>query len=70
MQCYALAAGGHAGIVRLLDLLEDEIQRCFGLLGVTTFSDLDRSYLHPATPAVTPHALSAFPLLTIEDYRY
>jgi isopentenyl diphosphate isomerase/L-lactate dehydrogenase-like FMN-dependent dehydrogenase len=70
MQCYALAAGGQAGIVRLLELLEDEIQRCFGLLGVTMFSDLDRSHLHPALPAVTPHVLSAFPLLTIADYRY
>ncbi len=35
MQCFALAAGGQAGIVRLLELLEDEVQRCLGLLGVT-----------------------------------
>jgi glycolate oxidase len=70
MQCYALAAGGQAGIVRMLELLEDEVQRCFGLLGVTRFADLDRSYLHPAAPANPPHVLSAFPLLKIEDYRY
>jgi glycolate oxidase len=31
MQCYALAAGGQAGVVRLLELLEDEVQRCLGL---------------------------------------
>ncbi len=70
MQCYALAAGGQAGIVRMLELLEDEVQRCFGLLGVTRFADLDRSYLHPAAPANPPHVLSAFPLLEIEKYRY
>ena len=70
MQCYALAAGGQAGVVRMLELVEDEVQRCLGLLGVTRFAELDRSYLHPAAPANVPHVLSAFPLLKIEDYRY
>jgi isopentenyl diphosphate isomerase/L-lactate dehydrogenase-like FMN-dependent dehydrogenase len=70
MQCYALAAAGQAGVVRLLELLEDEVQRCLGLLGVASFAELDRSYLHAAPPANPPHVLSAFPLLKIEDYRY
>jgi len=71
MQCYALAAAGQAGIVRMLELLEDEVQRCLGLLGVSAFAELNKSYLHTAAPIVTaPHVLSAFPLLKIEDYRY
>jgi isopentenyl diphosphate isomerase/L-lactate dehydrogenase-like FMN-dependent dehydrogenase len=70
MQCYALAAAGQAGVVRLLELLEDEVQRCLGLLGAASFAELDRSYLHAAPPANPPHVLSAFPLLKIEDYRY
>ena len=70
MQCFALAAAGQAGVVRLLELLEDEVQRCLGLLGVTSFAELDRSYVRPAGPANPPHVLSAFPLLQIEDYRY
>ena len=70
MQCFALAAGGEAGVMRLLELLEDEVQRCLGLLGVNTFAELDRTYLHAAPPANAPHVLSAFPLLKIEDYRY
>jgi isopentenyl diphosphate isomerase/L-lactate dehydrogenase-like FMN-dependent dehydrogenase len=70
MQCFALAAGGEAGVVRLLELLEDEVQRSLGLLGVTNFAELSRSYLHAAAPANVPHVLSAFPLLKIEDYRY
>jgi len=70
MQCYALAAAGEAGIVRMLELLEDEVTRCLGLLGVTSFKDLDGSYLHAAPPTAAPHALSAFPLLKIADYRY
>ena len=70
MQCYALAAGGQAGVVRMLELMEDEVQRCLGLLGVTRLAELDRSCLHPAPPTVLPHVLSAFPLLKIDDYRY
>ena len=70
MQCFALAAGGEAGVVRLLELLEDEAQRCLGLLGVNTLAELDPTYLHAAPPANPPHVLSAFPLLKIDDYRY
>jgi glycolate oxidase len=70
MQCFALAAGGQAGVMRLLELLEDEVQRCMGLLGVTSLAGLDRSYLHTAQPTTMPHVLSAFPLLKIDDYRY
>ncbi len=70
LQCFALAAAGEAGIIRMLELLEDEVIRCLGLLGVTSFAELDRTYLHPATPANLPHVFSAFPLLEIEPYRY
>jgi glycolate oxidase len=70
LQCYALAAGGETALIRLLELLEDEVQRCLGLLGVTRFADLDRSYLHAAPSVTQPHVFSAFPLLKIEDYRY
>jgi hypothetical protein len=44
--------------------------RGLGLLGVTKFAELDKSYLHPATPANLPSVYSAFPLLDIEPYRY
>ena len=67
MQCYALAAAGRPGVVRMLELLEDEVQRCLGLLGAASFAELNRSYLHAAAPANLPHVLSAFPLLEIDD---
>ncbi len=70
LQCWALAAAGEAEVVRMLELLEDEVIRCLGLLGVTSFAELDKSYLHAATPANLPHVFSAFPLLEIEPYRY
>ncbi|MDA1090759.1 MAG: alpha-hydroxy acid oxidase [Proteobacteria bacterium] len=64
---YAMGAAGQAGVVRMLELLETEIQICLGLLGVTRFADLDESYLHPAQSLTAPHVLSAFPLLE-DDY--
>src|ERR1700732_748693 len=70
LQCWALAAAGEAGVLRMLELLEDEVIRCLGLLGVTKFAELDKSYLHAAAHTNLPDVLSAFPLLDIEPYRY
>jgi glycolate oxidase len=70
MQCCALAAKGEEGIVRLLELLEDETIRCLGLLGVTSFGEINPSYLHSAMATNLPHVFSSFPLLEIEPYRY
>lgn len=70
MQCWALGAGGENGVVRMLELLEDEVIRTLGLLGVTSFAELDKSFLHPATATNMPDVFSAFPLLHIEPYRY
>jgi isopentenyl diphosphate isomerase/L-lactate dehydrogenase-like FMN-dependent dehydrogenase len=70
LQCWALAAAGEAGIERMLELLEDEVLRCLGLLGATSFKEVDRSCLHPATATNPPGVFSAFPLLDIEPYRY
>ena len=65
--CYGLAARGAEGVQRVLEILEDEIHECMGLLGITRLADLDRTYVHPATPVVTPHVHSAFPLLTLNE---
>jgi glycolate oxidase len=40
------------------------------MLGVTRFADIEPACLHPAPPVTSPHALSAFPLLKVEDYEY
>ncbi len=65
MHCFGLAAAGKLGVVRVLELLEDEVKRDLGLLGATGFDQLDSSYLHPAQPTNPPHVLSAFPLLRL-----
>jgi glycolate oxidase len=58
-----LAAGGVAGLVRTLEILEDEIRICLGLLGVTSLAELNPDYLAPAPVVNTPDTFSAFPLL-------
>jgi glycolate oxidase len=70
LQCFALAAKGETGVLRMLELLEDEVIRCLGLLGLRNFGELDKSYLHQAAPTNLPHVFSAFPLLDVAPYRY
>ena len=70
LQCWALAAAGENGVHRMLELLEDEVIRTLGLLGVTSFAELKKSHLHPAIAANMPSVFSAYPLLDIEPYRY
>ena len=61
----ALAAGGAGGLVRALEILEDEIRICLGLLGVTSFAELTPQHV-VAAPAVTlPDTFSAFPHLRL-----
>jgi glycolate oxidase len=63
LQGLALGAGGEAAVVRMLELLEDEVTRCLGLLGVTSFSELNPSYVTRAEPLGRSWLDSAFPLL-------
>lgn len=63
LQGLALAAGGEDGVVRALELLEDEVLRTLGLLGVTSFAGLDRRFLTRAQPTGRTGTDSYFPLL-------
>lgn len=58
-----LAAAGPAGLVRALELLEDEVRTCLGLLGVTSFAELTPHHLTQAAPANPASVFSALPLL-------
>jgi glycolate oxidase len=58
-----LAAAGVPGLVRTLELLEDEIRICLGLLGVTSYAQLTPQHLAPAAPVADPGIFSAFPHL-------
>lgn len=63
LQCWALAAGGEAGLVRALEILEEELIIDMGLLGVTALDQLDSSYLCSVQPMPPTDLLSPFPVL-------
>jgi hypothetical protein len=46
-----------------MELLQDEVTRCLSLLGVTSFKELDGSYVVPVAPLPRSAFDSAFPLL-------
>jgi len=66
LACLGLAAAGPAGLVRTLQLLEEEIAVTLALLGVRSFAELTPRHVTTAMPVRVPSAFSAFPLL--EEY--
>ena len=62
----AMAAGGYAGLMRGLKILEQEIRISMALLGASDLSVLNPHLLQRAQPLAEPSVLSAFPL--IDDY--
>jgi glycolate oxidase len=60
---WGLAAGGQAGVTRVLELLEIELRVAMALLGADRLSALGAECLRPARPVAEPHVTSAFPLL-------
>jgi len=63
LACLGLAADGVAGLVRALEILEEEVRICLGLLGVTSFAELTPAHVAAAPAVSEPSVLSAFPLL-------
>ncbi|MBV8914322.1 MAG: alpha-hydroxy-acid oxidizing protein [Acetobacteraceae bacterium] len=70
LYCYGFAAAGAEGIARVIELLEEEVAECLGLLGLSSFAGLNRTHLRPVEAVTTPHVHSAFPLLTLPEFRY
>jgi isopentenyl diphosphate isomerase/L-lactate dehydrogenase-like FMN-dependent dehydrogenase len=63
LQGWGMAAGGVDGLVRTLELLEDETRMALALLGVTCVEQLDASYVERSDPVMLPHEMSAWPNL-------
>jgi glycolate oxidase len=61
LQGWGLAAGGQAGLVRVLEILESEIVTTMGLLGITRLDQLTSAYLCKVQPLGPCHEMSAFP---------
>ncbi|MGE0715437.1 MAG: alpha-hydroxy acid oxidase [Alphaproteobacteria bacterium] len=58
-----LSAAGEDGLIRVLELLQDELTIALGLLGARNLRELSPTMLAKVPPVVPTHATSAFPLL-------
>tara|TARA_E500000331_G_scaffold36746_1_gene30574 strand:- start:170 stop:1255 length:1086 start_codon:yes stop_codon:yes gene_type:complete len=70
LEGWAMAAGGAPAVVNCMQILRHEIRLALALSGVTSFGELDASYVTQAPPVALPSVFSAFPLLNQEDEGY
>lgn len=49
---YALAAGGEAGVRRILSLLREELERDMALLGASSLNDITRQHVLASLPEI------------------
>ncbi len=63
MQGIALSAGGEDAVVRMIEIVENEMHRAMALLGVAKLSELGPQCLAPAEPLARNWIESAFPLM-------
>ncbi len=66
----ALAANGEAGVVTMLELLEDEIITTLGLMGCTGWQELGPESVAHADPTALPSVFSGYPLLNFAETGY
>ena len=60
LQGWGLAAGGVAGCVRMLEILEDELISAMGLTGLTSIDKVTPKYVCPAEPVTEAHEMSSW----------
>jgi len=70
LQCMGMAAAGVPGVLRVLELLEEEVLICFGLMGVNSWDELDKSYICKAEPVTEPQLFSQHPMIALEPHVY
>lgn len=61
LQAWGLAADGTAGLVSMLEILEDEIISAMGLLGITNMDQMTKDYVRKTDAIVAdPHEMSSW----------
>ena len=70
LEAWSLAAGGAPMLVQCLKILHAEIYETLSLCGVTSFADLDESFVVRSQLVESPSVFSAFPLLNLDDEGY
>lgn len=60
LQAWGLAAAGQEGVVRMLEILEDEMVCAMALAGLPSLGHLTPSFVCKADPVTPPHEMSAW----------
>ena len=60
LQCWGLAAAGMEGLVRILEILEEELVIAMALMGVTSIGQLTPAYVCEAEVVTSPHEMSTW----------
>jgi isopentenyl diphosphate isomerase/L-lactate dehydrogenase-like FMN-dependent dehydrogenase len=60
LQGWGLAAGGAAGVVRMLEILEDELIANMALAGLTSIDQVTERYVCKADPVTPAHEMSSW----------
>jgi glycolate oxidase len=60
LQGWGLAAGGQAGVVRMLEILEDEMVSVMALAGLPSLADLTPAFVCKGDLVTMPHEMSAW----------
>ena len=60
LQGWGLSAAGADGVVRVMEILEEELIVAMGLLGVTSIDQLGPAYVCEAEPVTTAHEMSSW----------
>ena len=60
MQCLGLAANGKDGLIRVLEILEEELTIAMALLGVTSIDQLSPNYVCRSEATSESHEMSSW----------
>jgi glycolate oxidase len=60
LQAWGLAAAGQVGVVRMLEILEDELVSAMGLTGLTSIDKITPKYVCQAEPVTDAHEMSSW----------
>src|SRR5437867_2673056 len=69
LQGWGLAAGGKDGIVRMLEILEDELVCAMGLTGLTSIDQVTPKYVCKTESVTLPHEMSGWVNMPVDRIR-
>ena len=70
LECFGLAAAGEDGLVRALEILEQEMTISMAFMGVASLPSSTELRLTGALAVCDSHVASAFPHLELDRWRY